>query len=102
MLVVQRGHAWFLEIKLLFLNEHLGHHGASRHEGLLSNGARSVQSIFHGNVDALYRCPGPLMPDDFARSGQRSFVDMFGFMHLCVLLPNADGGGLRPRRIFCG
>ena len=32
--------------------------------------------------------------DDFAHSGQRCFVDVFGFMHLCVLLPNADGGGI--------
>ena len=32
--------------------------------------------------------------DDFAQSGQRCFVDVFGFMQLCVLLPNADGSGI--------
>lgn len=35
---------------------------------------------------------------NFAHLGQRCFVDMFGFMHLCVLLPNADGGGICPCR----
>lgn len=55
-----------------------------------------------GNLDALYSCSVPMMLDDFAHLGQRCFVDMFGFMHLCVLLPNADGGGIRPCRIYCG
>lgn len=92
-LVVQWGQARFLEIKLLFLNGNLGHQGVSR-TGSLSNRARSLQLISDGNLNALYSCPVPLLLDDFARSGQRCFVDMFGFMHLCVLLPNADGGGI--------
>ena len=47
-------------------------------------------AILMGRVDVLFF----LTLDDFAHSGQRCFVDVFGFMHLCVLLPNADGGGI--------
>ncbi len=39
--------------------------------------------------------------DNFAQSGQRCFVDVFGFMHVCVLLPNADGGGICTCRVYC-
>lgn len=40
------------------------------------------------------------MLDGFVYLGRCCFVDMFGFMHLCVLLPNAVGGGFCPCR-FC-
>ena len=86
-LVVQRRQTRFLEIKLLFLNGNLGHQRALRGR-LLSNWARVVQLIFDGNLDELCSCPVPLMLGTFSHPGQRCFVDVFGFMHLCVLLPN--------------
>lgn len=65
---------------------------------LLSIRASAVQLISDDSIDKLCRYPVLLMSDKFAHSGQRCFVDVFGFMHLCVLLPNADGGGIRTCR----
>lgn len=90
-LVVQRRQTRFLEIKLLFLNRNLGHQRALRGR-LLSNWARVVQLIFDGNLDGPCSGPVPLMLGTFSDSGQRCFVDVFGFMHLCVLLPNYGWG----------
>ena len=92
-LVVQRRQAWFLELELSFLNGNLGHQRALTAR-LFSNGVSAIQVISDGILMSCVAVLSFLTLDKIVHSGQRCFVDVFGFMHLCVLLPNADGGGI--------
>ena len=99
-LVVQGRQARFLEIELLFLKGNLGHQEGLKGR-LLSNRASAVDLISDGNLDDLCRCPVPSMLGYLvAHPGRRCFVDVFGFMQVRVLLPNADGGGICTCRLL--